>query len=408
MKKRFFATVLTLALSAVMLMGCGSSPAEAETDPANIPAEFAEPAGSDGSAIPDDSTAETTSNTYVVNEQDEAITQFPNDNGMDDDFGRPPEEDLVSWDVEAGEEDVTEEVLVTGEVEGIIMLQADWGSDVVPTFTVSAINPDTGEYHTVSSFMFEVAAPIRADDYTVIPERGYTLDANYASLFNGDYTCMVATKTFLGNEEQHAGWVDQSGNFFDVTEALGEGRQSDFDDAVHFIAVGFTDDNYFVYTKPPYDIYYFVPLDNLVPEAILQVGNEDKRIMRNQEAWGWLKWNRPTCWLDNNTFLVDDTLEGQCGIASISEQSIRSYIPGESRTNWSGVVSPDGTQIAFLSASQKGTDEPAIFFTNISEETAPTKLETAYIPHCTRAYDAGNIALTVDYGYYYSSILEWR
>ena len=70
------------------------------------------------------------------------------------------------------------------------------------------INPDTGECHNVSSFTFDIAAPINADDYTIAPFASFFpteyLDANYASLFNSDYTCMVATKTFLGNEEQHA------------------------------------------------------------------------------------------------------------------------------------------------------------------------------------------------------------
>ena len=219
MRRKFFATVLALALSVATMVGCGSSADSAagmggDTGPAAYADETAE--------VVDEAPAE-------IAEPDDASQGLADIAGENDDFGRPPEEDLVPWDMEEGEETVTEEVPVTGEVEGIVVLQADWRTGV-PIFTVNAINPDTGEYHNVSSFTFDIAAPINADDYTIAPFASFFpteyLDANYASLFNSDYTCMVATKTFLGNEEQHAGWVDQSGNFFDVTEALGEGRQA--------------------------------------------------------------------------------------------------------------------------------------------------------------------------------------
>lgn len=406
MKKKFFVTVLALALSVVTMVGCGSSADSA-----------ADMGGDTGPAAYADETAEVVDEAPAeIAEPDDTSQGLADVAGENDDFGRPPEEDLVPWDVEEGEETVTEEVPVTGEIEGIIVLQADWRTGV-PIFTVNAINPDTGEYHNVSSFTFDIAAPINADDYTIAPFASFFpteyLDANYASLFNSDYTCMVATKTFLGNEEQHAGWVDQSGNFFDVTEALGEGRQSDFDEIKKITALGFTPDNNFVYideTHPDESEYRFVPLDNIVPGASYQADAADRRIIMDRQSWGWLKNARPTNWVNEDQFLTVSHSDGEmvCALATVSSQSIVEIVPTGSLSSWSPVLGPDGSSVVFMAAPTRGTDNPSIYLTDISGSSTPTKLETSYLPINSRVTDGGSLREVISIAYCYSSILEWR
>ncbi len=409
MKKRFFATVLTLALSAVMLMGCGSSPAEAETDPANIPAEFAEPAESDGPAIPDDSTAETTSNTYVVNEQDEAITQFPNDNSMDDDFGRPPEEDLVSWDVEESEEDVAEEVPVTGEIEGIIVVQADWRNQSVLSYTVFAVDPETGGSQEVSQFHFTDINQSNNAEYAIHPALNLGRYANLYGYFSSDYTKIAATKLIASSGEEHAGWIDTAGNFFDVTEALNEQAQTDFDEPASYYAVGFQGDVFmYVYSDDKQENqYYGVSVDNITPGSSWEIDAADSMIGADYTTWNWLNKNyKPTCWLNDDQILVETlqnhSKEGKCRIATISTQTLEEYLPGEdTNSNWSAVASPDGSKVAFISRRVDGKDVN-FYITSISGEN-PTKLEPDFVPVFSPSTE---ILLT--YGGACCYILEWR
>lgn len=405
MKKRFFATVLTLALSAVMLMGCGSSPAEAETDPANIPAEFAEPAESDGPAIPDDSTAEATSNTYVVNEQGEAITQFPNDNGMDDDFGRPPEEDLVPWDVEESEEDVAEEVPVTGEIEGIVVAQGSWQGLSTFQFTIFAINPETGASRRLNQFTYNNLQEFDTDHIQPPWRLGIALFGNWSDNFSSDYTKVVATKTFVGSGEKHAGWLDANGNFFDVTAALGEQAQNDFDEPAMYYGVGFQND-IFIYVSSDYKTYYGVTMDNITPGASWEIDTTDKLLALDYHTWSWLGDYRPTCWIDDDRVLVEEIQNRQgdkrCRIATVSAQTLDVYLPGDdTHSNWSAIASPDGDSVAFFS-QRLGGEDINMYIASISGDN-PIKLETDFTP----SFTMGSRATPVNGGDF-CYILGWR
>lgn len=405
MRRKFFATVLALALSVATMVGCGSSADSA----AGMGGDTGPAAYADGTAeVVDESPAE-------IAEPDNTSQGLADVAGENDDFGRPPEEDLVPWDVEAGEEDVTEEVPVTGEIEGIIMLQADYKTNsFAPTFVVSAINPQSGEYHMISSFVFEHVARVQEDEFIVDPAYEMARYYNYRGMFNKDYTLMAATKTFLGNEESHVGWVNQSGEFFDVTEALGENRQSDFEDTKHYEAVGFTPDNSFIYADIEdyhHPVYYMVPVDNILPGASYHVENTHPYIMDvYSDTWRWIDDIKPTCWVDDGQFLAVRR-SGQamtCIKVTISSQSVDEIVPIGSQTSWSPVLGPDGSSVAFLSAPLEGTENPSIYLTNVSRDGTPTKLETPYTPLCGRVADNGSVLSNISLAYYYASILEWR
>lgn len=415
MKRKVFATMIALMMSAVMLVGCGSS----NDDLAAYNVD-------DGPAIPDDSETENmvgATNQYI-NEQGEILTQAPNDGsiGKSDDiasgeediaFGHVPEEDIVPWD-EMGDEETKKAPTEVGEAKGIMILQVDYRTGT-PSFIVSAINPDTGDYHIVSSFVFEHAARINETEFIIEPAHQTARSSNYRGLFNDDFTLMAATKTFLSNEAKHAGWIDQSGEFFDLTLALNEQAQSDFDATEIYAPIGFTDDGNFVYIHPDgrYDsTYHVVALTEIAPGASHEITADDRYIMDYyaSDAWKWASTCYPSCWVNEDQFLTtmgSGTGGTVCALATISGRSMQPLVPAESQTSWSPVVGPDGTSVAFLAAPIQGTDQPSIYLTDIGGINSPTKLETSYSP-TFRKDGFNNIPLAISISQYYASILEWR
>lgn len=393
MKRVFIAIVVTLALCAITLVGCGSS-----TESANYetPASAADiPAGNDELEEPTLEVADV----YQEEVEDEV------------DFGRPPEDECVPWDESAEEEVIPD----TGEIEGIIVLQGDYKSNAyAPSFVVSAIDPQTGDYHMISSFVFEHVARIQEDEFLIDPAYKFTCCSNYRGLFNDDYSLMAATKTFLSDESEHAGWIDQSGEFFDLTVALNEQAQSDFDELKHYEAIGFTDDNRFVYAEMTdwrHPLYRAVSLDNITPGASYEITEDDPYIMGvNSEAWRWARGNSKTCWINNDQFLAvgfsDQAMV--CVCATVSSQTIEQIVPTGSQSSWSPVLGPDGSSVAFMSAPLKGTENPSIYITNLDGNATPVRLETSYLPLCGRVGDGGSVMYTISPAYYYASILEWR
>lgn len=400
MNRKFITTVVTLTLCATMLMGCGSS-----ADSSSAAYE-----STDAPAAP----ADILSSAAGIDEPAMDVTEAYQQEAEDDaDFGRPPEDECVSWDDEISEENVT--VPEVGEVEGIIVLQGDYKSNAyAPSFVVSAIDPQTGGYHMVSSFVFEHVARIQEDEFLIDPAYKFTCYNNYRGLFNDDFTLMAATKTFLSDESKHAGWIDQSGEFFDLTVALNEQAQSDFDELKHYEAIGFTDDNRFVYAEMTdwrHPLYRAVPLDNIASGASYEITEDDPYIMGvNSETWRWARGNSKTCWVNDDQFLAvgfsDQAMV--CVRATVSSQTIEQIVPTGSQTSWSPVIGPDGSSVVFMSAPLKGTENPSIYITNLDGSATPTKLETSYSPLCGRVGDGGSVMYTISPAYYYASILEWR
>lgn len=391
--RKVFVTILTLALSATMLVGCGSS------QPTAAAPTYEEP--TDAAAFADEVEEEP-----VITTEPATTAGLEGVTGENDDFGRPPEDECVAWEEEAEEE--------ASNIDGVIVLQADYKTNsFAPTFVVSAIDPQTGDYHTISSFTFEHVARAQETEFLIEPAYELARCFNYRDMFNDDFTLMAATKTFLGNEEKHAGWMNQSGEFFDIAEALGEGRQSDFDAAKHYKAIGFTPDGNFAYADvedPRHPVYYMVPLDDVTPGASRQVEGSEPYIMDDySDAWVWARGHYQTCWIDSDQFLAV-TYDSQamiCEILTVSSQSATEIVPIGSQTSWSPVLGPDSTSVVFMSAPQKGTENPGIYFTDINGAT-PTRLETSYNSFCGRVGDGGSVLYNISPGYYYTSVLDWK
>lgn len=397
MKKKVFAAVVTtLALCATTLVGCGSS--------ADSSASYEEPTGPAVYAEVEETPA-------VSEEIVAEVSGLDDVTGENDDFGRPPEDECVAWDAESTEEAVMPEA---GEAKGIIVLQVDY-TNYYPSFVVSAIDPQTGDYATVSSFTFDHAARVNETEFIIEPAHQTARSSNYRGLFNDDFTLMAATKTFLSNEAKHAGWIDQSGEFFDLTLALNEQAQSDFDATELYASIGFTDDGNFVYIHPDgrYDsTYHVVALTEIAPGASHEITADDRYIMDYyaSDAWKWVSTCYPSCWVSEDQFLTtmgSGTGGTVCALATISGRSMQPLVPAESQTSWSPVIGPDGTSVAFLAAPIQGTDQPSIYLTDIGGASSPTKLETSYSP-IFRKDGFNNIPLAISISQYYASILEWR
>ncbi len=391
MKKKVLATVVTLALSAMVFAGCGSSQESATAasyEESTGPAVYADEVGEEPAEIA---------------EPDDASRELIDVTGENDDFGRPPEDECAEWEEDDG---IEEEVVIaeTGEIEGIIVVQnyfyhADDGISNIFVYSIESINPTTGESAKIAEFSINRPHNVTSSEfYYLTPIIGLNNRFGYdRRFFSNDFSKMAATKVFNDKNETHAGWIDQSGEFFDVTEALGE-QSSDFGDPVTYGAIGFTEDNLFVYSNNPSPSYMYWHNDDfryVSPDSNKsQEGNPLEGLCQIIDGN-----NRFYCIsdrIDEGTFLVDGYEGDFCGSMLYNPKSHESseYIPGTSRSNWSGVCSPDGSQIAFLSMPKEGNGNPEIFIIPF-EGGEPEKL------NC-------DIVFSNDTDTSPSSILEWK
>lgn len=253
------------------------------------------------------------------------------------------------------------------DVSGIIMLIHNYKN-----FTILSINPNTGSEKIVATFQLDDYTKRVDSDviaYNPMQRNSYS---NLRDRFSSDFSKMVATKYFVENGASHAGWVDSSGKFFDATEALGEAAKSDFDIPQSYCGYGFTDNGLFAYCLiesqnsalgTTYS-YHYAPLNNLTEGASWKIDAYDDYIYSRERFSSGAKpiidCMRPTDWIDDSHVIIDDlwvhngVRDPKYPIKSVifdlGNNSETEYIPGgNSRSNWSGVVSPDGNMVAFLS-----------------------------------------------------------
>lgn len=229
---------------------------------------------------------------------------------------------------------------------------------------VRCLNPETGEAEEIFRF-----GPFGGqNDGYYMPGVSAWNGSFIRAIFSEDFSKIICAKQFSNGGGRHAGWIDTEGNFFDVTEALGLQAKSDFEEPASYSPIGFCNGLFgFVEAKreSPNSLYvytdYYVPLDNISPEAIQKgdvraVGHpfdENEGLLKN--AFGGRKYTPAdvTSWIDGTHCIVTyrEAIFGRLDsfIVDVTAQTESVYIPGNSRDNWSGIISPDGTKIAFLS-----------------------------------------------------------
>nr|WP_296480717.1 hypothetical protein [uncultured Acetatifactor sp.] len=389
MKKRIIVTILAWIIGTAMLVGCGN--------------------GNDASVLTPEASNSSGTNVAIPEETPvTAATEAPKmtvpESATDDDFGRPPEDECIpdDWMGEEPTESTEVTTITPGEVEGIIVAQVDWRDLLLMSYTIFTVDPETNISQEINRFSFPNVTKYDTG-INIRPAMGFNRFANLYDYFSNDYTKVAATKTDTSTGEIHAGWLDSVGNFYDVTEALNEQAQSDFDAPAQYYAVGFQDDIfiYVYHDGRQFDQYYGVAVDNVVPGASWQIDSSDKMIGADYDTWHWMNHYLLTDWLDDDHALVVDDRQEKCRIVTISTQTFEEYLPGEStHHNWSAVVSPNGDRVAFMSQPNAGTDIN-MYIASISGDN-PTKFTPDFFiaqPPTTALPSSGAI-------YYY--ILEWR
>lgn len=252
------------------------------------------------------------------------------------------------------------------------------------TYAVQCLNVDTGEitdiaeYNINVNYTDEVQYPKEDQKYFYINQR---------DRFSKNFDKFAITAKFLSDSSRHAGWIDKSGQFFDVIEALGLAPESDFSDPVDYFACGFAEDGSYVFARRGSGLsseYAYYSIDpNSLDSAMI---NESNPYLGYDEKYdkGLDSWNRGgqhsgvTDWIDDTHCIVDvGDDHSSTMIMDIETIEKVNYLPTTSRICWDGIISPDGEKIAFLSrGSDTGTEIPSIFIVPIAGGD-PVKLESS-------------------------------
>lgn len=286
------------------------------------------------------------------------------------------EESIVESESSESAEESREGENEYGGISGLIIMTAS--NQPLPNGSLSGVcnlssfDPESGETKLISQFQFKSSSDITYFWMDTMSSGYYQFDSTYSRM---------ATKKYLtATGEEHAGWLTADGEFFDVTEAIGWDRQSDFDDPVRSISMGFTDSDLFIFSMEDPDdytktAYYSVPISDVTVDSVQEcrVSACSEYIVENySEYYTKLLWEygKPTSWVDG-THCILTPKRGLPGnpIASVildtESGAFTEYIPGDSRNNWNGHISPDGTRIAFTSVPKNGSEKPDIFIVSI-------------------------------------------
>ena len=316
----------------------------------------------------------------------------------------PPEEsgEPISEPEDPAETEEPEEVL------GIIAMTSEISGDC--TFRVVCINPNTGEQESLLNVTY--TSNVGKDTY-YLPPTMTVYSASASEWVSSDFSKIAATKYMSGTGEYHAGWFDASGEFYDVTEALGLQAQSDFDDPACYFAGGFTE-GYFVYyaNNTSYDgrNYFYVPLTNITLDAV-QEGDAINAELPALPADSDSGYNLSD-WINETQCLADQYVERynrktSSVIFDTATGEVTEFIPGTSRYNWNGVLSPDGSTVAFLSSPKQGTDAPALYITPLSGGD-PTKVETVLSFSDSYSINSPNFVQYPTSGGVCATLIDWR
>ncbi len=277
----------------------------------------------------------------------------------------------------------------TGKPEGLFLMTVTDMNMRDPK--ISCVNIETGESTVIAEFNFVLGSK---DQVVYSPAARYSVTCQ--NWFSYDYSKIAVTRQNLQTGEVCAGWIDVGGNFFNVSETLGQLGHGDFDDPVMYAAIGFTDDGLFVYKQTnssgldSQGSYHYVPVDNISPAAI-----QDGCPIPGSDDNGSPNPMKLTDCIDESTLLIN-TSEGFTGENAVSkiynletgEETV--YVPGTSRMSWNGVLSPDGSQVAFMSRPKNGTEID--IYTMPLGGGDPVKVSTdgfslSYWKECENGYD---------------------
>lgn len=273
----------------------------------------------------------------------------------------------------------------------IIMVKAELNTRY--NYTVYGVDPETGEQRVISEFSIPTSVTANADGskwqtYPMfIPS--YSARMPLRGMFSRDYQYLAVTRYSLETGEYRAGYYKEGEGLYytDISKCV-DAVGGDFDEPVKQMAIGFTKNGRFIFADMPsvpgwyYDtsdwVFSQVEMSDystdVIRNSLKTYDTADDFLMRG-DGWNWMEKNwELTDWIDDTRCLInypEKSVGLMMGGDRIDRWGIRiydtetgemeSFIPGESRSNWSGVISPDRKSVAFLSAPASGTGSASLY-----------------------------------------------
>ncbi len=272
-----------------------------------------------------------------------------------------------------------------GEPRGIILLKSGWFDEAKRT-KIYRLNSKAGKAEPLAEFA------CRPGQSLIVPTGVY---GNRRDLFTSDWMKMAATAYVDGLA--HAGWIDQDGNFTDVTAALGLESRRDESGYTDYSAVGFRDDQTFYFRERSIRgltdelKFYATSIDGLELGPVVEVGLDDAYAYFWQNAYhGTQTWSQtvqdrmqPNTVVNERYILSDygDPLTGaeRNFVITTPEYAIPVF-EDKTVSSWSPVLSPNRQSIAYLSCAN--TEERVTSFCTMSLKSGKIKvLETGNLLH---------------------------
>ena len=313
---------------------------------------------------------------------------------------------------------------------GIVLMTVN-SQDGQQQVQLFCIDPDTGAKSPLALFVIPSSCEIA---FVPVLFSMPLAEGRFCGHFSSDFTKIAVTYSLPDTTESHAGWIDTDGNFYDVTTALDLQSSSDFAAPPEYGALGFAPNGDFIYVELGREsVYYSVPSDNIAPENITQLGDIDAMAVAlgaPPNLYGILSdaFNDSTSLsisdrLGENRYLVtfgrtsraDQGAYPEVAIATFdAEGNIErsEYLPENIRFTWSGTLSPDGSQIAFLSCpyDKARDDKPTELFLTSLEGGEPIKVPCE-LPDSEFQKGTGGIYTMANGKYYeahyYCAIVGW-
>lgn len=277
----------------------------------------------------------------------------------------------------------------------IIMVKAELNTRY--NYTVYGVDPETGEQRVISEFSIPASVTSNADGskwqtYPMfIP--GFSTRLPLRGMFSRDYQYLAVTRYSLETGEYRAGYYKEGEGLYytDISKCVGA-VGGDFDEPVKQMAIGFAEDGRFIFADMPsapgwyYDTseWEFSQVETVgstegIKSSLKTYDSADDFLMRG-DSWDWMEKNwELTDWIDDTRCLInypEESVGLMFGGDRIDRWGVRvydtstgetaSFIPGESRSNWSGVISPDGESVAFLSAPVNGTGSASLYIVPVT------------------------------------------
>lgn len=278
------------------------------------------------------------------------------------------EKNTVSMQETTFYDDISGEEDETGEMMEVYVLTASVDSDNYCNIEVLAYDESGMSVRRVTPLLhLPLVMTTREYGYLIFPDEPRF--GNYQDRFTPDFSKIAVTRVQTNGGVVHAGWVNMAGEFFDVTEALGEPSADELETQIEYRAVGFTDNGEtFVYEKisklEDYWIdgsgYYAVSVGDIRSGTSWKM-SPSTPYLHADESWAWLGDYKPNDWLDDTHFYASNSTNDSYVIVDTETRDI-SEIPlnYEHFEIWSVIPSPDGQEVARMSKFKLAQTERSV------------------------------------------------